>query len=301
MYQTSWSGTDFYQTLGVSRDADEVTIKKAYRAKARKLHPDTNSAPNAEEQFKKVAEAYSVLSDESKRKSYDSGQVFGGFGDSTFDYSGLFDDMGNFSSSPKSSGTEDIDELLARLNDFSFGSSKDKSPSTENGSQGGSRFRDIFDSAKTSLKDRVGLADEATVEVTFEEAAEGTVKEATFKDGTTKRVTLPAGVKDGDKIRVQNDSKVAKVSVKPHKRFSRTNDDLVVSLPISLRTAIQGGVQRLTLPTAGSVAFRLPKNCANRTLKLAGKGFGGGDALIQPFIELPDTLNEEQIKVADLF
>lgn len=312
MYQDSWNGTDFYETLGIKKDADDVQIKKAYRSMARKFHPDTNQDPGAETQFKKVAEAYSVLSDKNKRKSYDSGpQVawdLGGFGGTdSFDFSKFFDKDGNFSSSTTSMDS-DIDDLLGRLNNYGFGSAKSEqkhstpaSDETDDGGGFGARFRDMFDSAKTSLKDRVGLSEDFEVELTFEESVEGVTKDVTLSDGVLRTIRIPAGVKDGQKIRLPNESRIINVAVKPHKRFSRIGDDLVVSLPVSLLTAIQGGVQRVVLPTAGKVSFRLPSNCANRTLKLPGKGFNGANALIQPFIELPSSLNENHVKAAEMF
>src|SRR5947199_10511963 len=88
----SATSRDYYEILGVSRDADEATIKKAFRRLARELHPDVNKEPNAEDQFKEAAEAYEVLSDPDRRATYDR---YGHEGLRTGGYAPNFDSFGS--------------------------------------------------------------------------------------------------------------------------------------------------------------------------------------------------------------
>ncbi|MGB1557919.1 MAG: DnaJ domain-containing protein, partial [Oceanococcaceae bacterium] len=192
---------DYYKILGVSRDADTDTIKKAYRRKAREFHPDRNADAGAEDQFKAVQEAWEVLQDPEKRRAYDqlganwkAGQQFrpppgwdGGFGGG--------DNMGGFS---------DFFQTLfgQRFGGAGFGGG---------GFEG---FQD-FGQARPSAR-----AQEAEVEISLEEAYAGTTRELRRPGESSLKVRIPAGSVDGSRIRVaaggQSGTILLTVRLRPH-------------------------------------------------------------------------------------
>lgn len=332
MYEDSWSGKDFYGTLGVSKTADMAEIKKAYRKAARKYHPDTNSEPGAEDKFKDASVAYEVLSDESKRKSYDSGPGLGGLGGfdfSNFDFSNFgtateggegpsYEDfkttkMPSFSDMFSGDEFKDLRDTLSRTGFKGFDGESDSMDADVREESLGARaqarmgnlgesLNGMFQTAKTSVQDRINNATpkEAVqaVDVTFTEAADGTVKTVETPTGDVE-VRIPAGIKDGQKLRANGT--MFSVTVGADKVFSREGNNLVVNLPVSLLEAVEGGVKKMTLPGHGGVAFRLKPGCSNTASLLRGKGFNGGDAIIKPFIKLPDAMNESHLAAAYAF
>lgn len=313
MYKSEWEGKDFYKILGVTKTATEADIKKAYRKMARTFHPDTNSDPGAEAKFKEVTEAYGVVGDKEKRAAYDSGP--------TDMFSGLFADFNSAGGSAGepvdyeklfggTSGFSDLDDILNRANRY-MGKEEPAEESADplaglfgrpGTSEAGTRFRDMFDTAKTTVKDKVGKTEELATTITFEESCTGVQKSVQTARGEVHQVRIPAGIKDGQKVRLQAPGNpLVKVSVTPHDVYSREGNNLVIRLGISLSRAVNGGVERIDLPTSGSVGFRLPANCANKTVKLTGKGFKGGDALVKTYIVIPDNLNDTHRKAAEAF
>src|SRR5512138_2805052 len=128
MSDRNMGGDDYYETLGIPRNADDAEIKKAYRSLARKFHPDICKEPGAEEKFKKINEAYSVLSDEQKKRQYDnmghetytnaskgSYTGGGGFGGFSSDFSGFGDIFDFFGGGQRRSGPQPGADLLMRI------------------------------------------------------------------------------------------------------------------------------------------------------------------------------------------
>ncbi|MDR3107326.1 MAG: DnaJ domain-containing protein, partial [Bifidobacteriaceae bacterium] len=193
-----WFEKDFYKTLGVTKDADEAAIKKAYRKLARALHPDANPGDSAaEERFKEVSEAYSVLSDAEQRKQYDSvramasggarfaagpgGTAGGGFDDM---FSAMFGGGGGTRVRYSTGGAEafNFDDILG-----AFG-----------GAGGG--FSGFGGPGRGAAGPMAGADTRASVTLPFREAAAGSTQVLTV-DGQSMTVRIPAGVRNGQKIK----------------------------------------------------------------------------------------------------
>jgi curved DNA-binding protein len=226
---------DYYETLGVPRDASNEEIRKAYRKLARENHPDVNKDPGAEDRFKEVSEAYEVLRDEEKRAKYDRLGSNWRRGDDVSGAAGVdprdFDfDFGN------GGGTR-----------FDFGG-------------GGGDFSDLFEGLFRGRRSGGGFGGgfstrggdhEATLELSLEEAARGGRKKITLGDGRDYDVNIPAGVRDGQRIRLAGEGSQGvgggppgdlflRVRIRPHPRFRREGDDLYTDLPVTPSEAALG-------------------------------------------------------------
>ena len=304
---------DYYKTLGVPKTATTEDIKKAYRRLARQYHPDVNKSPTAEKRIKEINEAHEVLSDPGKRKRYDTvgpdweryaagmgGQPGGGSG-FHYVYNGPADAFGD-----AAGGFSDFFRTL-------FGDA---------GNGGvGSSTEELFGRprARTRPRARPGEDYEAEVEVSLAEAYKGTDRtvEVARPDGEGTRrlkVTIPAGVRDGQRIRLAGQGGAGaaagpagdlylRVRVRPHPFFVRDGDDLRAELPVALHEALLGA--EVTVPTLkGRVTLRIPPETQNgRTIRLAGQGMprangGHGDLYVTVRVVLPTKLTEKERELA---
>ena len=310
---------DYYETLGVKRDATDKDIKQAYRKLARKYHPDVNPGDKAaEEKFKGINAAYEVLSDPEKRSKYDR------FGEN-WQYADQFADWqqpyGDFSRSGGGT-TFDFSDL--------FG-----------GGGGGGVFDGIFrgfGGRATSRRPRRGRDLEHPIEVTLEEAYHGSSRIIEMQSesvcqicngkgalenapcytcGGSGRVLrpqrlevkIPAGVKDGSRIRMAGKGGPGStggssgdlyliVSVKPHRQFQRKDGDLHVDVDVPLEDALLGG--EVNVPTLkGKVALKIPPETQNgKVFRLAGQGMPKmgndkkGDLYAKVRVVLPTKLTD---------
>ena len=250
---------DYYETLGVGRDADETAIRGAFRRLARKYHPDLNKDDgDAEARFKEVNEAYEVLSDaesrrkydaygerwreadriEEQRRSYGSSFDFGTYGGGVYEESDLF------------SGFEDL-----------FGP--------------GGGFRD-FEGRRSSPRT---VRTETTVTVSLEEAYRGTTINANLTTGGRARrfeVEIPPGVDDGSVVRVTPESGTEllfRVSVTPHPRFRRLGEDVYTDLAVAFEDAILGGEAEVLTLDGRRMAVTIPEGSQNgQNIRLRGLG-----------------------------
>jgi DnaJ-class molecular chaperone len=297
---------DLYQVLGVARDADADTLKKAYRKLARRHHPDVNPGDKAaEEKFKEISEAYDVLSDPTKRRNYDEfGEISlqGGFDAEQARrareaFGARFG--GGMGGGPRFESGEpfefgDLDDLLGR---FGFGRGA-------SGRAAGLRGSDL----------------EAELELEFLEAAKGGEKRLTLQlageDGRVRTQTLtvriPPGVADGGRIRLRGRGAPglgggppgdlwATVRVRPHPVFRREGRNLVVDVPLSVAEAIRGA--KIEVPTLdGRATLTIPPGTdSGQKLRLRGKGIaspsGGapGDLYVVVQIRVPKRLDADTL------
>ncbi len=279
---------DPYKLLGVPRTASDADIRKAYRALAKKLHPDVNPGNKvAETKFKEVTAAYNLLSDKDLRARYDSGQVdasgqqqnpFGAGGFGGFRRTGAGGPGGN----------DDMADLFSSLFGMNMGGM--------NPNRGGF--------GQTARRPKKGADIRYKLNLTFIEALKGGSKKVRMGDGKTLNVKIPVGVEDGVTLRLRGkgqagvnggapgDAKVD-ISVGSHKYFSRDGNKLRLTLPISLEEAILGGKIKVPMPD-GSVQLTLPPGTnSGKTFRLKGKGIKGGDLLVTTQIILKDPKNKD--------
>lgn len=277
--------TDYYEVLGVPRDADQDAIRRAYRKLARTYHPDLNSDSEAEGRFKEIGEAYEVLSDPDKRERYDRlganwrrqeqeapEQSFEEF----FTRQGGGD-----------AGAEFSDDLFERL----FG----------RGAGGGSR------GPSGPLR---GFDREALLELSLEDALEGGRRKLTL-DGRDIDVNFPAGVRDGQLIRLAGQGGPGReggprgdlylrIALKPHRSFRpRGDDDLDVDLAVAPWQAALGATVEVQTP-GGAAQVRVPPGSSSgRRLRLRGRGLpksggGNGDLYAIVKITVPKELSDRE-------
>ncbi len=213
-----------YETLGVSDNASADEIKKAYRKLARKYHPDINKTPEAEEKFKEINAAYEILSDTEKKQQYDM------HGDSMFGGQSFHDFAGH-----QAGAGADLDEILRSMFGGGFSSHGGFGSSGGFGGFGGG----------FSAPDLDG---ETSITIPFNVAVLGG-KHAVSYNGDTFDIKIPAGIKNGEKLRVkgkgqQHGSEVGnlyiKVQVAPSPEYVRDGDNLTKEIDISLKTALFG-------------------------------------------------------------
>ncbi len=300
---------DYYQTLGVPRNASEKEIKRAYRRLARQHHPDRNPGNKAaEERFKAINEAHEVLTDPDKRRKYDQlgarWQQWQRMGRDPGD----FDFSQWFAGGPRRARTEygDLDDLLGGMGGFSeffrsiFG---------EAGAQPTMRWR------QTQHRSRRGQDYEQPVEITLEEAYHGTSR--VLEVGRDRlEVKIPPGVKTGSKVRVAGKGGPGigggspgdvylKIGILPHKNYEQKGDDLHCEIPVDLYTALLGGEVRV--PTlGGAVQLKIPPETqSGRSFRLRERGMPNlrnpaqhGDLFAKVRVVLPQQLSERE---KDLF
>jgi curved DNA-binding protein len=309
---------DYYSTLGVSRQATQQEIQKAYKKLARKLHPDVNKEAGGEARFRELAEAYEVLKDSEKRAKYDrygsawkaaqqgarQGQRPGARG--------------------APAGFEEFEWIFSgggpggAAGGFDFATGKG---AQRGGQPGHSSFFDMLfgglggpgTGGQRAAGPRRGADHEAVLELTLEEAMRGGSREIALTDpesGATQRlrVAIPKGVRDGQRIRLagkggsngkgQAGDLLLKVGIAPHPRFRLEGKDLHADLPVAPWTAALGGDVAVTTPE-GVVTVRIPAGSpSGRKIRLRGKGFpasdGAGDLLAEVRIVVPTHLSAKE-------
>ena len=312
MASENWLTDDFYKALGVSEDASESDIKKAYRKLSRKYHPDLNpDDKQAEKKFKEISEAYDVLSDKKQREEYDqvrrygaAGMGAGGFGAGGFSggYPGA-DAFGGFRSG--TSANINIDDLLGGLFGGSTRGSRRRSAgftSADFGGMGGGGFGGAQHAApeESTTSTRISLA----------QAYTGATVTVFLPDGSHTEARIPAGIKDGQKVRLRGkglhgaDLKVT-VRVSDDSVYSREENNLIMRAPVTLAEAVDGAVIEVPLPDNTTVKLRLAPGQVGRRLRAKGRGFkakgGDGDLLVIPEVVLPTKLSAEAKEAFDKF
>ncbi|MDT0212892.1 DnaJ C-terminal domain-containing protein [Rothia sp. ARF10] len=316
MASQDWFEKDFYAILGVPKDADAGAIKKAYRKLARTHHPDKNPGDAAAEQkFKDIGEAHAVLSDPKQREEYDAvrqmargGARFtaggpggnGGFDDIFSHFGGgggqrvRFDTGGGSYGGYPGGGGEDINDLLAQM----FGGA----------AGGGGRPQPGYAGYGAPRGPRKGADVQASTTLPFRDAVEGSTVTLRTAEGRTITARIPAGVRDGQKIRLRGKGQpgepgaaagdlILTVAVEKHPVFGRDGDNLTVDLPVTFAEAALGATVAVPTLDGSSVRVRIaPGTPSGRVLRVKGRGVAGksgrGDLLAKVQVVVPAALSD---------
>lgn len=276
---------DYYEVLGVKKDASADDIKKAYRKLAMKYHPDKNpDDKNAEEKFKEISEAYAVLSDAEKRKEYDA---YGSEG-----FSRKFSEEDIFRGF-------DINDLFR---EFGFG--------------GGSSTFNFGGGGRYQPQPHRGNDYEYDLSISVAEAYNGIKRELNLNLGSSVKkvsVNIPAGIDEGQKLRLKgeggpgahggpNGDLFVKIRIASSSKFYLEGRDIVTAQEIKLTEALLGTSIHVTDAAGKKLDLKVPAGTKHGTkLRLKGKGlpalkkFVGGDLLVKINVAMPKKLSDEQI------
>jgi curved DNA-binding protein len=297
---------DYYETLGVPRDASSEDIRRAYRTLARQYHPDVNKDDGAEDRFKEISEAYEVLRDSEKRERYDrlgsqwkAGQdVSGAGGFEGFD-PGAFRGFrpGGFRDS-NGGGFSDV-----RI-DFGDGDFSDFFDGLFGGRASGWR------ATGAGAHPRKGADAEARLDLSLEEAARGGRRRISLADGRDYEVNVPVGVTEGQRIRLAGEGDAGsgggpagdlflRVRLAPHARFTVDGRDLYVDLPVAPWEAALGAEVELRTLDGGTEVKVPAGSSSGRRLRLRGQGLPTargerGDLYASVRIDVPKRLTKQE-------
>ncbi len=280
------STKDPYTVLGVARTASDDDIRKAYRRLAKECHPDLNPGDTAAEtRFKEISQAYALLGDKDQRARYDRGEIDG-------------------SGQEKAAAGGGGHSWRHYANRGEGGAHK----YWRTGRGGGQDFDDMDDIFSDLFGDKRGAAipggdKRYRLTVTFVEAANGVAKRVTMPDGQELEVKIPAGLQDGQVLRLKGKGKpglnggpagnaLITVTVAPHPHFTRDGNDIHLTLPVTLAEALTGG--KVSTPTlTGRVTLTVPPHSNTGTrLRLKGKGINGADQYVTLAVHLPPVPDE---------
>ncbi|MFT4211803.1 MAG: DnaJ C-terminal domain-containing protein [Microbacterium sp.] len=313
MASQDWFDKDFYTVLGVSKDVTEADLKKTYRKLARKYHPDSNPGDAAAEaKFKEISEAYSVLSDAEQREEYDqiramgSGARFTAGGAGAGGFEDVFSMFGQGRGGGRSQSTADYEDIFSMFGQGaqSGGFGSGRFGQTSGGFRGyGGPTRGADVTARTSLD--------------FMTAAKGETISLQGEDGKPFKVKIPAGVADGQKIRLrgrgrpsldggENGDIVVSVTVKPHPVFRREGLNLRLTVPVTFTEAALGAT--IEVPTLDGDVVKLrvaPGTPSGRVLRVKGRGIqsqkGAGDLLAEVQVAVPSHLDASAREALERF
>lgn len=282
---------DLYSVLGVAKSAKAEDVAKAYRKLAKKLHPDLNPGDKtAEEKFKQVTAAYDILGDAEKRRRYDLGEI-------------------------DASGQERPQQRYYR--EYAGGEDAARYRSTA-GYEDLGAFSDLFGDlfgrgagagARGERFAMRGGDAQYRLEIDFLEAVNGAKKRITLPDGGTLDVTIPAGVEEGQVMRLKGKGMpgvgggptgdaLVEIMVRPHPAFKREGDDILVEVPITFDEAVLGGKVEVPTITGNVFATVPPGSNTGKTLRLKGRGIKGkggkhGDQLVKLSVVMPERIDQE--------
>lgn len=300
MASQDWFEKDFYKVLGVSKEVSDADLKKTYRKLARQYHPDSKPGDAAAEaKFKEISEAYAVLSDPEQRAEYDqiramgSGARFTAGGPGAGGFEDVFSAFGQGRGGGRyeSADFDDIFSMFNQQQGGGFGSGRFGQPTGGfRGFGGPTRGADV--TARTTID--------------FVTATKGETITLQGEDGKPFKVKIPAGVADGQRIRLRGRGRpspdggesgdiVVQVTVRPHPVFTREGLNLRVVVPVTFTEAALGAT--IEVPTLGGDPVKLrvaPGTPSGRVLRVKGRGVatqkGTGDLLAEVQVVVPSHL-----------
>jgi DnaJ-class molecular chaperone len=279
--------TDLYNELGVSRSASDEEIRRAYRRLAKEHHPDLHPGDKqAEDKFKRISAAFAILGDPDKRKRYDAGEI-------------------------DESGQERAPHQYYR--EYADGAGGYQYHSRGGFDDFGDIFGDIFGRAgrgRAGEFHMAGMDYRYHLEIDFLEAALGAKKRISLPEGDTLDLNVPAGVTDGQVLRLRGKGgpgvgrgepgdALIELTIRAHPIFQRDGDDIIVEVPLSVDEAVLGA--KVQVPTIhGKVALNIPKGTSGgQTFRLRGKGIENartkktGDQHVRTKLVLPSQADPE--------
>ena len=299
---------EYYQTLGVSKTATADEIKKAYRKLALQYHPDKNpDNAEAEAKFKKISEAYAVLSDQKKRQEYDT------YGSAGFQQRYSQEDIFR---------GFDLNDILSQ---FGFGGASFRSGGFRSQGGGGNPFADIFGQAGRgcsgggcSPQPAKGQDQTYELAVSLEDVLNGVEKNISLRrNGSNQNISVkvPKGIESGKRLRLTGKGAPSssggppgdlylKVTVQPHPVFSRDGDNLILERKIPFSEACLGTTVEVTTLEDKTFKVKVPEG-VQQEAKLRIKGHGlpagpigtRGDILVKILVQIPKKMNRQQKKV----
>ncbi|MGM7670465.1 DnaJ C-terminal domain-containing protein [Microbacterium sp. A93] len=300
MASQDWFDKDFYKTLGVSKDVADADLKKTYRKLARKYHPDSNAGDaKAEAKFKEVSEAYSVLSDAEQRKEYDEIRAMGSgarFTSGGGGAGGFEDVFSRYGQQGRGQSNADFEDIFAMFNQGQGGSGF-----------GSGRFGQTSGGFRGRGGPQKGTDVTARTTLDFATAVQGETITLQGEDGKPFKVKIPAGVADGQKIRLRGRGRpspdggesgdiVVTIKVRSHPVFTRDGLNLRLTVPVSFTEATLGAT--IEVPTLGGDVVKLrvaPGTPSGRILRVKGRGVstakGTGDLLAELQVAVPTHLD----------
>ncbi len=303
MAENEWLSKDFYKVLGVSKDATDDEITKAYRKLARKYHPDLNKTKEAEEKFKDISEAYDVLSNKDNRQKYDAIRQFGmggarfagGSGAGGFDagaFSDIFGSMfggGAGAGAYGTGGNPNINDIFSMFGGGAGG------PAGAGNPYGGSY--------EQAAQPEDGEDRNSKINLTFRQSVKGATVSLSA-DGKKFKTHVPAGVRDGQKIRIPGKGKPGRnggkngdlylqINVAEDPKFSLRKRDIIMDLPITVGQAVAGAKVTAQDIDGNEVTFKVPAGSSSGTeVRISGRGVanrqGDGDLIGRVQIRIPD-------------
>ncbi|MDJ0796021.1 MAG: J domain-containing protein [Calothrix sp. MO_167.B12] len=309
MQQNLRNFRDYYEILGVSKNASNEDIKKNFRRLARQYHPDLNPGnKEAEEKFKAIGEAYEVLSDGKKRSQYDQMGSFWkqkGFNTQKTPRSKPWENRANNRSTAPDVDPSEFSDFESFINQvIGVGTKKDTRTSTNtNGAT-----KDPFRSSRTKVQYTVPRSSrrdiEARLTLPLEKAYQGGLERIRLEDGRSLEVNMPPGMVTGQTIRLRDQGigggdLYLKITVNPHPVFRIEGTDVYCQIPITPSEAVLGG--QVEAPTLdGLVKMNIPPGVrSGQRLRLSGKGYPGdgdrrGDQLVEIQIVTPKSISAEE-------
>ena len=307
---------DPYEILGVARTASEAEIKKAFRGLAKKNHPDTHPGDkNAQKKFQEISGAYEIVGDKEKRAKFDGGEIDAAGNPKGFDprqggRGGPFGGGG-----PGGSGGPGA-------RDFHFSWDNAGGEAQQEGFQAEDIFSSLFGGGGRGRRGggnprQPAKGEDFTVATTisFDEAIKGGTRRVMVPNGEQIDVKIPAGVKEGQPVRVKGRGGAGRnggppgdiliqINIAAHPSMTRDGNDIRMDLPVTLKEAVLGG--KVPVPTVtGTVSLSIPPGSnSGATLRLKGKGIApagavAGDLYVKLVVTLPERPDAELTKFAE--